>query len=168
VFVPGGGPIADEAVPMLAGGFRITADATVPDAGAQGVLAALGDWNGGWALYAIDGRLAFAFSRGGEIVRAVAGSTVPAGRHHLGVHGGPGGFALSIDDEPAGDVSFEGGLPFALQHGGAGLRLGYDTGFPVCDDYTPPAGWTGEVHELVVESGVAPPLPDIRGALHAE
>ncbi|HZQ59390.1 MAG TPA: arylsulfatase [Acidimicrobiales bacterium] len=168
VFVPGGGPVADEALPMLAGGFRITADATVADGGAKGVLAALGDWNGGWALYAVDGRLAFAFSRGGEILRVAASSPVPAGRHRLGVHGGPGSFTLTVDDEPAGHVAFEGGLPFALQHGGAGLRLGYDTGFPVCDDYAPPARWAGDVHEVVVESGVAPALPDVRGALHAD
>jgi arylsulfatase len=168
VFVPGGGPIEDESVPMLAFGFRITADATVPVGGAEGVLAALGDWNGGYALYAVEGRLAFAFSRGGEILRVVAASPLPAGRHRLGVHGGAGCFALSVDDEPTGEVSFEGGLPFALQHGGAALRLGYDSGFPVCDDYAPPARWTGELHELVVESGVAPPVPDVRAALHAD
>lgn len=168
VFVPGGGPVADESVPMLAFGFRITADATVPAAGAAGVLAALGDWNGGYALYAVEGRLAFAFSRGGELLRVVSPSPLPAGRHRLAVRGGAMGFALSVDDEPAGEVAFEGGLPIALQHGGAGLRLGYDAGLPVCDDYTPPARWTGELHEVVVEPGVAPPLADVRAALHAD
>ncbi len=168
VFVPGGGPIADESVPNLAFGFRMTADATVPESGAEGVLAALGDWNGGYALYAVAGRLAFAFSRGGEVLRAVSGSPVPPGRHRLSVHGGAGCFALAVDDEPAGEVAFAGGLPIALQHGGAGLRIGYDSGFPVCDDYTPPAAWTGEVHEVVVESGVTPPVPDVRAALHAD
>jgi len=171
VFVPGAGPVADEAVPMLAFGFRITADATVAPAGAagaSGVVAAIGDWHGGWALYAVDGRLAFAFSRGGDILRAVAGTPLAPGRHRLGVHGGAGCFVLSVDDETVGEVVFDGGLPVALQHGGAGLRLGYDVGFPVCDDYTPPAPWAGEVHTLEIESGVAPPTPDVRGALHAD
>jgi arylsulfatase len=167
-FVPGAGPIADEALPMLAFGFRMTADATVPDAGAEGVLAALGDWNGGYALYAVGGRLAFALSRGGEVLRVHAGSALRAGRHRLGVDVRAGCFRLSVDGATAGELVFEGGLPVALQHGGAGLRLGYDSGFPVCDDYVPPAPWTGEVHELVVESGVAPPLPDVSGALHSD
>src|SRR5579862_2610194 len=50
-FLPGGGPVADEAVPLLAGGFAITVDAEVPTLEPQGVLFALGDWNGGYALY---------------------------------------------------------------------------------------------------------------------
>ncbi|HEY2428534.1 MAG TPA: arylsulfatase, partial [Acidimicrobiales bacterium] len=47
-YVAGSGPVHDEAVPMLGGGFRITASVVVPDAHAEGVLCALGDWNGGY------------------------------------------------------------------------------------------------------------------------
>ena len=39
VFRPGAGPIADEAVPMLAFGGRIEVDVDVPDDGGQGVRA---------------------------------------------------------------------------------------------------------------------------------
>jgi arylsulfatase len=168
VFVPGGSPVADEAVPVLWGGFRITADATVPADGASGVLAALGDWNGGWALYAADGRLVFAFSRGGELLRVVSADALSPGRHRLGASGAASRFTLWCDDVSVGELEFEGGLPFALQHGGTGLCLGYDRGFPVADDYTPPAPWTGVLHELVIEPGLPAPPPDVRAALHAD
>ncbi len=168
VFVPGASPVADEAVPPLWGGFRIAADATVPDAGAEGVLAALGDWNGGWALYAVDGRLVFAFSRGGELLRVVAPSPLLSGRHLLAVSGAGSRFTLWCDDASLAVLDFEGGLPFALQHGGTGLCLGYDRGFPVSDDYTPPAPWSGVLHEVVVESGTPAPPSDLETALHVD
>jgi arylsulfatase len=168
VFVPGASPVADEAVPILAGGFRITADATVPADEARGVLAALGDWNGGWALYAADGRLVFAFSRGGELLRVASPETLTPGRHRLGATGSASHFTLWCDDVSLAELDFEGGLPFALQHGGTGLCLGYDRGFPVADEYTPPAPWSGELHEVVIESGLPAPLMDVRAALHAD
>jgi arylsulfatase len=168
VFVPGGGPVTDESVPGLMGGFRMTADAMVPAGAAEGVLAALGDWNGGWALYAVQRRLAFCFSRGGELLRVVGVSDLPAGRHRLGVTLEDGTFSLWCDDDPVGSLHFDGSLPFALQHGGAGLRLGYDSGFPVCDDYTPPALWTGTLYSLLIEPGPPAGPPEVRAALHAD
>ncbi len=168
VFTPGGSPIGDESVPPLWGGFRIAADATVPDAGADGVLAALGDWNGGWALYAVGGHLVFAFSRGGELLRVESATALRPGRQRVGVSGEGTRFTLWRDDEAIGDLEFEGALPFALQHGGTGLCLGYDRGFPVAEDYTPPARWTGELHEVVVESGSPVRPPDVSAALHAD
>ena len=168
VFVPGGSPVADEAVPVLWGGFKITADATVPEEGASGVLAALGDWNGGWALYAAGGRLVFAFSRGGDLLRVASTDALSPGRHRLGASGAGSRFTLWCDDVSIGELQFEGGLPFALQHGGTGLCLGYDRGFPVSDEYTPPARWTGVLHEVVIEPGLPAPPPDVRAALPAD
>jgi arylsulfatase len=168
VFVPGGGPVADECLPLLMGGFRIGADVTVPDSGASGVLAALGDWNGGWALYVLAGRLAFCFSRAGEALRVIGSSEVPPGRHDLSVTYRTDSFTLWYDDAAVASMTFRGPLPFALQHGGAGLRLGHDRGFPVCDDYEPPATWTGALHQVVIEAAGPADRADIRGALHAD
>jgi arylsulfatase len=168
VFVPGGGPVADECLPLLMGGFRIGADVTVPASVPSGVLAALGDWNGGWALYVLDGRLAFCFSRAGEALRVVGSSEVPPGRHELSVTYAADTFTLWYDDAAMGSTTFHGPLPFALQHGGTGLCLGYDRGFPVCDDYTPPGTWTGALHRVVIEAGSPPGRTDVRGALHAD
>jgi hypothetical protein len=62
-------------------------------------------------------------------------------------------------------------LPFALQHGGAGLRLGYDSGFPVSRRYTPPARFSGVVHFVKIETpgGAVPrPADEVRSALHGD
>ena len=51
VYRPEGGPVPDDSVARLFGGFRLVADVDVPDgASAAGVLAAMGDWTGGFAL----------------------------------------------------------------------------------------------------------------------
>ena len=42
-------------------------------------------------------------------------------------------------------------LPFRWQIGGAGLLIGRDAGFPVCDDYEPPFPFTGALHSLTIE-----------------
>jgi arylsulfatase len=168
VYTPGASPVADQSVPMLAGGFRITARATVPDSGATGVLAALGDWNGGWALYSTGNRLAFTFARAGDQLRVVASRPLPAGRADLGVTLSGQTFTLWHDADQVGSLSFEGALPFVVQHGGTGLCLGYDRGLPVCDDYEIPARWTGGLDEVVVESGNPAPAPDVATALHAD
>jgi arylsulfatase len=165
VFVPGASPVSDECVPFLAGGFRITADATVPDSGASGVLAALGDWNGGWALYGLAGRLVFCFCRAGELLRVRSRAPLPPGRHDLAVSYDGGTFTLWCDQVAIGSLGIEGPLPFALQHGGTGLCLGYDRGFPVSDDYTPPARWTGDLRRVVVESSGRTEPPDLRTEL---
>src|SRR6202000_2474820 len=62
-FRPGVGAIADESVPMLWGGFDITADFDTDRDGAGGAVFALGDWFGGYALYLVGGRGHFTFAR---------------------------------------------------------------------------------------------------------
>src|SRR5690606_20446609 len=51
VFRPGGSDVRDESVPILIMGGSITARVQVPGGGAQGIMCALGDWTGGFALY---------------------------------------------------------------------------------------------------------------------
>jgi hypothetical protein len=48
-------------------------------------------------------------------------------------------------------------LPFRWQIGGAGLRIGRDAGFPVCDDYRPPFAFTGTIDHIAVESAALAP-----------
>jgi hypothetical protein len=70
-----------------------------------------------------------------------------------------------------GSTSFTGMLPLALQHGGAGLRLGFDIGFPVSECYQPPARWNGTLHSLRIETPGTPPVDtgdEIRSALHGD
>ena len=188
IFRPGGGPVSDEAVPMLWGGFRMTVDVDVPAAEPAGVLLAMGDWNGGYALFVADGRLVFTFCRAGDVLEVVGDRPLPAGRQSLGVHyaigHGPAGdgeaddhpepqgtFSLLHGDTVVGTVDFDGMLPLAIQHGGAGLRLGRDSGLPVSTRYTPPYPWNGELLQLRVQTpGGPPPSPqeEIRAALHSD
>jgi arylsulfatase len=173
---PGGGPIADESLPILFGGFRMTADVEVPEGGGDGVLAALGDWHGGYALWVNDGLLTFSFSRAGELLEAVADVAVPKGRQALGVSyvldkDHTSTFTVLHGDAPVGSTSFTGMLPLALQHGGAGLRLGFDIGFPVSERYQPPARWNGVLHSFRIETPGAPPVvasDEIRSSLHSD
>jgi arylsulfatase len=78
---------------------------------------------------------------------------------------------LSIDGRRADTVAVEGMLPLALQHGGAGLRLGFDSGFPVSPLYQPPAVFSGTVHFVNIEAlggAVTSPSEEVRTALHAD
>jgi len=173
---PDAGPVCDESVPFLFGGFRITAEVDVPASGAEGVLCALGDWHGGYALYVVDGRLAFSFSRAGLLDEVVAERDLPTGTHSLGVAyvpaaGEHGTFTLLHGDEAVATGPVGGPLPLTLQHGGTSLRIGYDTGFPVSERYRPPHRWTGGLREVRIETpGAPPPDPaaEVRAALHGD
>jgi arylsulfatase len=170
---PGGSPVADEAVPMLPFGFHFAVDTEVPSAEAEGVLFALGDWNGGYALYAVAGRLYFTFNLSGEPVTAAAASGLQPGRHLLAVRftpgEGPGGtFTLECDREVIGSADTNTSLPFALQHGGTHLSIGRDRGFPVDDRYQPPFPWPGQIHQLTIETPSLNWTRDVRSSLHAD
>ena len=65
-----------------------------------------------------------------------ASSALAPGRHEVavfyevGAGETPGRMVLLVDGSEADETAVPGTLPLALQHGGAGLRLGHDTGFP--------------------------------------
>jgi arylsulfatase A-like enzyme len=155
VYRPSGGPISEEALPPLGAGFRLVADVDTP-AGGAGIVCALGDWNNGWACYLLDGRLVVTFNVFGAPHRIAASDATPPGRHELGVEyereqpaGGP--ITLSVDGEAAAAGQLPVNLPFRWQIGGAGLLVGRDHGFPVCDDYEPPFPFAGTLHHVALE-----------------
>jgi len=160
VFYPGA-PVSDEAIPFLVGGFRIEADVSLRQ-GDEGVLCAFGDWNGGFALYVHESRLNFAFRPAGGLAEATSDSTLPGGDHLLAVDCRPnaGGIEVTLlcDGEVIGATSSPVSIPFNFQHGGARLRLGFDTDFPVVDGYAPPFRWTGELRQVTVDASAQPPL----------
>ncbi|MGP0032191.1 MAG: arylsulfatase [Acidimicrobiales bacterium] len=174
---PGGGPVHDESVPLLWGGFQMTADIESAGAGTEGVVCALGDWFGGYALYLTEGSVCFTFARASDALHLSGPAPETTGSHRLvvaytlGEAGGPGRMVLRIDGTVADEIAVEGMLPMALQHGGAGLRLGYDSGFPVSSRYAPPARFTGEVHQVTIATPAAitpDPAEDVRAALHGD
>jgi hypothetical protein len=89
----------------------------------------------------------------------------------VGDGGAAGRMVLLVDDLEVDQTSVEGMLPLAVQHGGAGLRLGWDSGFPVSSRYAPPASFGGTVHQVRVDTpGTLRPDPtdEVRAALHAD
>ena len=166
VYRPEGGPVPDDSVARLFGGFRLVADVDVPEHGAPaaGVLAAMGDWTGGFALFVRDGRLVFVLNRAGDEAR-VESDVVDTGRSPpvvVRVHArlrGPG-VGLFHDDELVAHAVLPVPAPMVFQHGGTMLMLGRDRGLPVCADYEPPFPWTGVLHEVVIETGDGIPTVD--------
>jgi arylsulfatase len=174
---PGGGAVADESIPLLWGGFRMTAAIDAGPGVAGGVILALGDWFGGYALYVVGGVVHFTFARAADALELAAPSPLAPGRHDIGVFYeigegvAAGRMVLLVDDVAVDAIGVNGTLPLALQHGGAGLRLGHDTGLPVSARYTPPAPFTGTVHEVHIDAPgarQADPADEVRAALHAD
>jgi len=176
-YLPGAGPVHDESVPLLWGGFRMTAEIDAVGRETDGVVCAMGDWFGGYALFVVNGVAHFAFARAADALALRDNTVMDAGRrtiavsYEFGSDGGPGRMELSVDGRRADAIAVEGMLPLALQHGGAGLRLGYDSGFPVSRLYRPPAEFSGTVHFVKIETlgaPVASPAEEVRTALHGD
>ncbi|WP_436771687.1 arylsulfatase [Yinghuangia sp. YIM S09857] len=175
-YLPGGGPVHEESLPPLFGGFTLTADVEVPDEGAEGVLCAFGDLTGGFVLRAADGRLSFTCSRAGEVDRVTADAPLAPGRRVVGVRyrpgtETPGTLSLLDDGTEIASAPLGGPWPVAFQHGGAGLSVGKDHGLPVDRAYSPPNRWTGTLHKVEIDTA-AVPEPDLdtalRTALHSD
>jgi arylsulfatase len=176
VFRPEGAPVPDDSVPRMFAGVEITARVSVPEGGGEGVLCAMGDWTGGFALYVRDGRLVFAVNRAGDPFVVTGGEAVPAGEHALACSYRPAGdeghplVELSCDGRLIGSAPLPFRLPMVWQHGGTSLRLGEDRGLPVHDDYAVPFRWTGALHDVTFTT---PPLPfrpadAARAAMHQD
>ncbi|HEX7094546.1 MAG TPA: arylsulfatase, partial [Acidimicrobiales bacterium] len=103
VYRPGGGTIAESRLPAMFGGFTVTADVDVPDgAAAHGVICALGDRHGGWALYVVDGRPIVTFVVFGRTTRLESDAALGSRSHTIAVgYAGPktGDLTLSIDGD---------------------------------------------------------------------
>jgi hypothetical protein len=154
VLRPSGGPVADEALPLLYS--RLSADVDVPSGGADGVLFAIGNWTGGLAAFVIESRLHIAVAAPGGNIRVRADRLLAGGRHSVGcrLHRLDGGTRVEavIDDTVVGSAAAPVTLPHVWQHGGTSLLLGRDRGLPVCEDYRPPFAWNGRLRSLTVES----------------
>jgi arylsulfatase len=164
VLRPGGGPVSEDAIPSLIGGFVLDAHLEVPSGGAEGVICALGDWNNGWACYLLDGTPVVAFSVFGYHHRFAATEPLTAGTLVLRVEyrrakTAGGAVTIRVDDEVLAEGTLPADLPFRWQIGGAGLLVGRDRGFPVCDDYEPPFPCTATLTSLTLEAG-SPPRRD--------
>lgn len=167
-YLPGGGPVAEDFLPPMGPGFTLVADIGCPDGAVTGVVAALGDWNNGWALCLHEGRPVVHINLFGRAHDASASEPLNPGPHEIAVEyrrsrDGGGDVRLFCDDEPVAGFTLEDDLPFRWQIGGAGMRIGADAGLPVSSDYEVPATFTGSITGVELQSHALNP-PDLDDA----
>jgi arylsulfatase A-like enzyme len=141
----------------------ITADAEIPDGGAEGVLICQGSNGGGWTFYVQDGRLHYAHNYvSREIYRVAGPDPLPAGRHQLRFEfeptgkpdfahgkGAPGLAQLYVDGQLIANSEFPITTPVALNPGG--LTCGANPGSAVVPDYQGPFPFTGTLYTVTVD-----------------
>ncbi len=156
-YTPGGGPIQESQLPSTLGGFDLTAEIVVPEGGADGILAAIGDAHGGWGCYLLDGRLVAAFAMLDGLVRVACEEPVAPGPHQVSVQyvGGREPHARLLVDGVEGARGPLAGLFFFpnLSTAATGMLIGRDRGLPLCRDYAPPFTFTGELRSVTITSG---------------
>jgi arylsulfatase A-like enzyme len=122
----------------------VTAELTVPDGGADGVIIAQGGNIGGWALYAKEGKLKYCYNLlGVEQFFAETADALPKGDHQVrmefaykgGGLGKGGDVTLYVDGKKAGfgHVAATAGIVFSADDG---CDVGCDTGSPVSPEYS--------------------------------
>jgi arylsulfatase len=143
----------------------ITADAEIPDGGADGVLICQGSNAGGWTFYVQDNRLHYAHNYvGRETYRVSAQEPLPVGRHQLRFEfeptgkpdfaagkGSPGMAQLYVDGQLIANAEFPVTTPIAFNPGG--LTCGANPGSAIIPDYQAqaPFPYTGTLHTVTVD-----------------
>lgn len=157
VYRPGGSPVAEDFLPPMGPGFTLIARLDCSGAADDGIVAALGDWNSGWALWLQNGRPWVHIRLFGEPTEISGAEALSVGKHELAVEyrrlgegGGP--VRLFVDATVVAEATLTTDLPFRWQIGGAGLRLGQDAGLPVSEAYQPPFAFTGVLETFEVQS----------------
>ena len=122
----------------------VTAEITVPDGHAEGVIVAQGGAFGGWSLYLKRGRPQYSYNLFGlRSFDVESDREVAPGTHQLrmefaydgGGLGKGGGASLYLDGEKVGEGRVEGTVPM-LFSADETCDIGSDSGSPVSDDYT--------------------------------
>jgi arylsulfatase A-like enzyme len=147
----------------------ITADISVPEGGASGVVVAQGSAFGGWAVYLVEGRPAYCYNLFGlRRFKVYGASAIPAGEHQVRAEfaydGGGlakgGTVTLYVDGEQVGEGRVDGTEPMIFS-GDETTDVGADTGTPVSDDYDAGEnGFTGTVHRVAISIGADAEDPD--------
>ena len=169
---PEAGPISDEILPLLFGGFTMTA--RVSNSPTHGVVMALGDLYGVMSLVLDSGRLVFTLVAPDATTELASPGTIGSDVTELAITcttGDEGALGLSVDGQVVASIPFSGDIPAAFQHGGAQVRLGRDVGFAVSERYEIPGILDGTVESLTIDASadaVAPMAMLIQAALRAD
>lgn len=162
-FFPGMGRLSENSVVSIKNkSFSVTAEVTVPDGGAAGVIFAQGGRFGGWSLYLVDGRARFTYNvLGIQAFTTEAESPVPSGTHQVRMEfaydGGGlakgGDVTLYYDGSPVGTGRVGATQPMVFSADET-TDVGYESGTPVSADYTTQGSrFTGRIHWVQIDLG---------------
>jgi arylsulfatase len=123
----------------------VTAEITVPEGGASGVIVAQGGAFGGWSLYAIDGRPVYCYNTFGlHRYKVAADTAMSPGAHQVRVEfgydggglGKGGAVDLYVDGTRVADGRVDATVPMIFSADET-TDVGSDSATPVSDDYGP-------------------------------
>jgi arylsulfatase len=149
--------------------YTITAEITLPNAGAEGMIATMGGRFGGYGLYLLKGKPVFVYNllnlkryrwEGGVGERDWLWRSLSPGKHTIvfdfkydGPGLGKGGTGvLSVDGRVLARQKMERTIPFLMSLDES-LDIGMDTRTPVDDSYRLPFRFTGTIDKLTYKVG---------------
>jgi arylsulfatase len=142
--------------------FSVTAEVDVPAEGVNGVIIAQGGRFGGWAVYAMEGRLTFAYNvLGIQSFTIRSDVPVPEGNHQVRMEfaydGGGlakgGDVTLFHDGDLVGRGRVEATQPMIFSADET-TDIGYESGTTVSPDYTArDSRFTGKLHWVQLDLG---------------
>jgi arylsulfatase len=152
-YQPSDHPIAAGRVPSMFGGFTMSAIVNCP-ATENGIIAALGDHQGGWTLRLDHGTPHFDVVYGHQRAHLVGTNKISAGTHQLTVTMKAGALALFVNDEQVANGHFGGLFMFpGVTTAAGGMWIGRHEGLPIVDSYSCPNNFTGNITSVTVSSG---------------
>ena len=155
--------------------YTITANVTVPEGGAEGMIVTLGGRFGGYGLYLLKGRPFFDYNlldlrryrwEGGVGGHDWLGDGLKSGRHTIvfdfkydGPGAGKGGTGvLTVDDKELARKTIPHTIPFLMAIDES-FDVGSDTRTGVNEDYKLPFRFTGTINRLTFKLGKSQLLP---------
>ena len=135
--------------------YTITANAEIPQAGAQGVLLSYGNQLGGISLYVKDKKLEFAYNADGKLIELKSNKDLPIGKVELKAQvtysneGKNKAISLYINGEQVATKDL--GKISNVNSGYEGLEVGKDIGTTVTSAYKAPFAFTGKLDNVVFD-----------------
>jgi arylsulfatase A-like enzyme len=166
---PNAGIPVGNAPSLLDKDYTITAEVTIPKAGAEGMIVTMGGRFGGYGLYLLKGKPVFVYNllnlkryrwEGGVGGADWLGDSLKPGKHTIvfdfkydGPGPGKGGTGvLSVDGRELSRQTMEHTIPFLMAIDET-LDIGSDTRTPVDESYQLPFRFTGKIDKLTFKLG---------------
>jgi arylsulfatase A-like enzyme len=154
---------------LLNRNYTITAEITIPNSGAEGMIATMGGRFGGYGLYLLRGKPVFVYNmlnlkryrwEGGVGAEDWLGRSLSPGKHTISFdfkYDGPGlgkggTGVLSVDGKVLARQKMEHTIPFLMALDES-FDIGLDTRTGVDDSYKLPFRFTGTIDKLTIKTG---------------